>query len=285
MIPVAFFAMVIAVMAAGASGGRPYPRRSLGTPTAPSQGSAPRWVALVVEEANLTVDPVTAWRAVRGAALLLITVLLGFAPLLAGAVTAAGVTTPFVLGPVLERRRWDRRDAQLPGALERLASDLRAGSALGPALIALGDSTAQPLGDELRHVGAEVRHGASLVSALDRWADRRRASSDVRLAAAALGLGAEAGGEVARSVDRVAATLRERHELRAEVHALATQARASAGVLAVAPLGFTALVAAVEPGAVRFLTATPLGAACLLGGIGLDAAGAAWMARILRSAA
>ena len=84
---------------------------------------------------------------------------------------------------------------------------------------------------------------------------------------------------MARAVDRVAATLRERRELRAEVRALATQARASAGVLAVAPLAFAALVSTIEPGVVGFLVTTPVGLACLAVGLGLDGLGALWMAR------
>jgi tight adherence protein B len=241
-------------------------------------------VVLAIEEVGVPADPVTAWRTWRAAGLTVIAIMFGAAPILAVMVFIAGAAAPIVLRPILEGRRWHRRDAQLPDVLERLGSELRAGSALGSALAVLGDSTPGPLGEELRSTGVEIRHGAALTTALDHWAQMPHASSDVRLAAAALGLGAEAGGEVARSVDRVAATLRERHELRAEVRALATQARASAGVLALAPLGFTALVSTIEPQAVHFLIATPVGVGCLLGGLGLEAAGAAWMARILGSA-
>ena len=71
----------------------------------------------------------------------------------------------------------------------------------------------------------------------------------------------------------------------AEVHALATQARASAGVLGIAPVVFTALVSAIEPGTVRFLTTTPVGLLCLVAGLVLEAAGALWMGRIVAGAA
>jgi tight adherence protein B len=78
--------------------------------------------------------------------------------------------------------------------------------------------------------------------------------------------------------------LRERREVAGEVRALATQARTSAGVLAVAPLAFTGLVSTIEPGAVAFLVTSPLGLACLLLGLALEALGAVWMTRITRSA-
>jgi tight adherence protein B len=85
---------------------------------------------------------------------------------------------------------------------------------------------------------------------------------------------------VARAVDRTAATLRERQELRGEVRALATQARASAAVLALAPLAFAGLVATIEPAATTFLVASPVGWACLGGGLVLELVGAVWMSRI-----
>src|SRR5690606_2841281 len=94
-------------------------------------------------------------------------------------------------------------------------------------------------------------------------------------------LGARAGGEVARAVDGVAASLRERREVRGELVALATQARTSAMLLVVAPLGFAGLMSTVEPGAIRFLLGTPLGLLCLAAGLALDAAGGWWMQRIV----
>ena len=189
-----------------------------------------------------------------------------------------------VLDRLLPSRRDDRRDRQLPDALDRLSSSLRAGTAIGPALVALARDVPDPLAPELRGVAWSIEHGRSAADALAAWSTTPRASRDVRLVAAALTVGAGAGGEVARAVDAIAATLRERHEVAAEARALATQARASAALLVTAPLVFTVLVATVEPGAVAFLLTTPVGLACLLLGIGLDAGGAVWMARITRGA-
>ena len=189
-----------------------------------------------------------------------------------------------VIDRVRPDRRRARRDAQLPDALDRLGSAIRSGQAVGPALATMADALPDPLGAELRPVAGALRHGASVGAALGTWATGAGASSDVRLVAAALTLGADAGGEVARAVDRIAATLRERRELQAEVRALATQARASAGVLAVAPLAFAGLVATVEPAVAAFLITTPVGWASLTIGLGLEALGALWMARITRSA-
>ncbi|MGK2949559.1 MAG: type II secretion system F family protein, partial [Acidimicrobiales bacterium] len=176
-----------------------------------------------------------------------------------------------------------RRDGQLPEALERLAASLRAGQAPGAALAGLAAETADPLGRDLRAVARRLQGGMGVEMALEGWRRDVGASDDVRLVVAVLTLGAGAGGEIARAVDGVAATLRERRELAAEVQGLATQARASAAVLATAPLGFTALVATIEPAVVSFLCTNPVGVACLALGGGLLGVGAAWMGRIVRS--
>jgi len=189
-----------------------------------------------------------------------------------------------VLDRLLPGRRCRRRDRQLPDALDRLGSSLRAGDALGPALVSLAGVVPDPLGTELRVLARRVQHGRSVADALAGWSASEQASPDVRLVVAALTVGAGSGGEVARAVDGIATTLRERHEVAAEAHALATQARASATLLVTAPFVFTALVAMVEPEALRFLLTTPTGLGCLVLGIGLDGIGAAWMARITRGA-
>lgn len=199
---------------------------------------------------------------------------------------------PVRLGPRLEGwaeravpgRRRARRDAQLPDALDRLAAALRAGQAIGPAIEAVAPALPEPLRADLAPVAAALAHGAPVATALAGWGRQADASADVRLVAAALTLGADSGGEVARAVDRIASTLRERAELAGEVRSLATQARASAAVLALAPPAFAGLVATIEPGAVAFLLTTPVGLACLGAGVGLEALGATWMARITRRA-
>jgi tight adherence protein B len=205
-------------------------------------------------------------------------------PVPAVIVAGAFAVGPWLAGPSLRRRRRRRRDEQLPVWLERLASGLRAGLSLTGALAATATTTPAPLGPELVEVERAVAGGQGLGRALARWAQAPDASPAVVLVVAALDLGARAGGEVARAVDRVAATLRDRVEAQAEVRALATQARASAAVLAVAPLGFTVLLGTLEPEVPRVLFTTPLGWACLAGGLGLEAASAAWMARIVGGA-
>ena len=192
-------------------------------------------------------------------------------------------TQATVAGWWRRRTAASRRDAQLPEGLERVASALRAGLSLPGALAAAGSATPLPLGAELTAIASAARRGQPLAAAVDDWAGAH-ASAPVRMASAALAMGAEAGGAVARAVDGVAASLRERRSVAAEAGSLATQARASAALIAVAPLAFSLLVGVADPSAAAMLVRTPVGLACLGGGLALELAGGLWMRRIVRGA-
>ena len=143
------------------------------------------------------------------------------------------------------------------------------------------EATPGSLGDELGRVATAAARGVPLVAALEEVAERRPLPG-VRLAVAALCLGIETGGAQARAVDGVAATLRERLGVAAEVRALAAQARISAVVIGLAPLGFGAFAAATDPRTSQFVFHTAPGLAMLFAGLGLDAVGWFWMNRLCR---
>lgn len=209
--------------------------------------------------------------------------LLGF---LAGGVRLGLISAAAVAGAgvVAWRGAPARRDrafeAALPDVLEGVARHLRTGGSLAQAIAAAEPDDPPELVDEWRSVVRAIPTKGA-VAALDNWAGCGRPS--VRLAAAALALAAETGGSPARAVDGVAATLRSRLALAEEVRALASQARASAAVIAAAPVVFGALAGATDDRTARFF-ASPAGAVVAVAGLFLDLAGAAWMARLCRRA-
>ena len=194
---------------------------------------------------------------------------------------AAGLATPRVLR---QRRRQvgsRRRRGQLPAALDRLATALRSGASVPLALTEAGGSLAPPLGPELAALGRQAAAGRAVVEVLDRWSARHD-DTGTRLAATALALATTVGGAPGRAVDGVAATLRERLDLADERRALSSQARLSALVLALAPVGFAVVLGVTDGSVTRYLLGTPAGWACLTVGLSLDAAGTWWMARLTR---
>ena len=185
---------------------------------------------------------------------------------------------------------WRRRQAslrtarqlQLPESLERMAGALRTGSSVAQALAEAARTVEAPLGPELGAMAQATSRGRPLAEVVDEWA-AAHADRGTRLVATAVVLATSIGVAPARALDGVAATLRERLELAGERRSLATQARVSALVLSVAPVGFAVLLSVSDPAIAEFLTASSAGWLCLTVGLGLDVAGALWMTRLTKA--
>lgn len=244
-------------------------------------------VEAALVDAALPIDPSVAW---TGWLLTLVAgptvaVLAGGPGLALVALLAVG------LGPalVVRYRRGSadvRLEQALPTALEAVARSLRSGASLRQAVEEAASSTGgggRALSGELARAGAEAARGASLVAALEGLAARRPLPG-VKLGVAALCLGAETGGAQARAIDGVAATVRERLAVAAELRALSSQARISALVIGLAPIGFGGFAAATDPRTARFMFRTPAGLTLLVVGLTLDGLGWLWMQRLARGA-
>ena len=170
-------------------------------------------------------------------------------------------------------------DRALPDLLEATARSLRSGASLRIALGEAAMHAPRRVGSGVSAAVVAAERGVPLVDAIDSWA-ATVPGEGVGLAAAALALSAELGGAAARSLDGVAATLRDRNGVRREVRALSSQARASAVVIGVAPIGFAILAGSLDPRTFDFLLHSPTGVACLLSGVVLDGLGALWMHRL-----
>jgi tight adherence protein B len=243
---------------------------------------APPRFARALDRAGVEADPAVAWWGrVGGVAVLgLVCLLIGGVPL-AVLATVLGAAGPAL---VLRARRGQgdfRLERDLPAALEAVARSLRSGASLRQAIAEAAVAMPGRLGRELAHVARQVGHGATLVEALEGLAARRPVPG-VRLAVAALCLAAETGGAQARAVDGVAATLRDRLGITAEVRALSSQARVSALVIGLAPIAFGGFAVTTDPRTGQFLFHTPVGLALLGVGITLDGLGWLWMQRLAR---
>jgi tight adherence protein B len=184
--------------------------------------------------------------------------------------------------PASRRRAAPRPPASgLAAALDDVGRGLRAGCSLVQAVETAAGRADGVAAQRLDGLVVATARGVPLEQAAMAWgADAPTA--DERLAAVALSLAAAGGTEPGRAVDGVAATLRERAALAAEVRAQSAQARLSALVIAVLPLAFAAWCLVADPRSAAFLVTTPAGWACAAVGLALEALGVWWMARILR---
>ena len=272
---------VACVRAAGGSGRRPAAgsRRPGRTPA--SLVALGAWWARALGDAGIEGDPHRSGRLALVAGLGvggLATLRAGVA---GGLVVLVGIRRRPRPGPAGRPGRGDRRaDAALPELVEHTARGLRSGLDLVAALATAGRSVGGVHGAEVARVAARVERGAPLVEALGGWGEAQP-RSPVRLVVAALRVAAEAGGGRAPALDGLAASLRAQAVVAEEARALATQARASAGVMVVLPVVVATLGAAGDPRLARTLLRTPVGLTCLGTALALDAVGGWWMHRVV----
>ena len=291
LVSVLIAAVAVAARAAlrATRGARARRRLSLGSEPDGAVGglvdALPRPPAVVgrwLEQAGLGLGPTTAWWCwILGTSVAVLVALVAAAVGVAALVGVAATVGPAVVLRSQRAKGEVRFERALPAALEAVARSLRSGASLRHAVGEAAAVTPGPLGRELAEVARQVGHGATLVAALEGWA-ARRSTPGVRLTVAALCLGVETGGAQARAVDGVAATLRDRQAVAAEVRALSAQARVSALVIGLAPLGFGGFAVTTDPRTGDFLFRTPAGLVLLAVGLSLDALGWLWMQHLTR---
>ncbi|WP_201294970.1 type II secretion system F family protein [Nocardiopsis sp. FR4] len=153
-----------------------------------------------------------------------------------------------------------------------LAAELRAG---------------QPPREALRVSAAEVGPLVGPVSdaeSLRRAAERGPGLEALAYLAVCWEVAADTGAGLAGVVDALSRQLTEQEEQRAEAAARTSGPRTTAVVLMSLPLAGLVAASALGGSPLAFLFTTPPGLACLVLGVALDAFGAWWTLRMLRSA-
>lgn len=180
---------------------------------------------------------------------------------------------------VATRRRIARsRREALPLVLELLARELRSGVTMTQAFENVASTADVTL--DLDVVVARLHDGELVGPAIDWWVSRFD-PGDAALVAGVFHLGAETGTAIADALDRAVSGIRARTELADEIGSLTAQSRASAMLVALAPVGFGGVLIVAEPTAVTFLFTSGLGVVCLGAGLTLDAIGFWWMYRLV----
>jgi tight adherence protein B len=106
-------------------------------------------------------------------------------------------------------------------------------------------------------------------------------SVDLAWAVMAIRIQREVGGNLAELLDTVAATMVERERLRQEVLALTAEARLSAWVLGVFPLGCGVVLSVAQPAYMATLFGSPIGVLALGVSLVMAVVGFVWLRRIM----
>jgi tight adherence protein B len=181
----------------------------------------------------------------------------------------------------------ERAALDLAASLEEVARRVRSGASIGAAVTETATGEWQGF---VRDVATRISAGLPFADAVEEAVVVRARGStptqaeDERLAGAVLSAVHRAGGPGAAAIDRTAATVRERAAIRADRRAHAAQARLSARILSLLPVGFTSWTVVTDRRIAHFLLATVPGVACLLSGSGLAVLGWRWMQRLVEVA-
>jgi len=176
------------------------------------------------------------------------------------------------------QRRTPVRADVYAGFLDDMARRCATGETLTAAFDGAANACVDPLlAPRLGVASIAVRGGSSLADSVSRHVAR---DADSAVVGHVIGLCATHGGDVSQSLDRAAATLRERSAAAAERRVQAAQARLSAAVLTVLPLAFATWALATSE-TVRRFELTPVGAAFAASGLLLNLTGWRLMRRII----
>jgi tight adherence protein B len=160
-----------------------------------------------------------------------------------------GLLTPLVVRSFIRfkfRRECNKFDDQLPDHLSVIASAMRAGHSFVGALSVADEDAPQPVRREFDRAIADERLGVPIEDALDAVGDRMQSEDMVHVALVAK-LQRKTGANSAEVLDRVAATLRERQELRRYIRVLTAQQRMARVILTAIPVLLILILSAANP--------------------------------------
>lgn len=164
---------------------------------------------------------------------------------------------------------------QLEMVLRLMGSGLRSGLGLAQTLNMVIDESADPTRYEFARVLGQANIGTSLYDALDDLATRVQASETLMMARV-IRINAQTGGDLARTLEQLGNTIRERRRMRRKISSLTAEGRAGAVVLAGVPLVLGAFIIMTQPDMSHGLLFLPtghivLGIVAVLEGLGIFA--------------
>jgi Flp pilus assembly protein TadB len=173
---------------------------------------------------------------------------------------------PRIVIKIKGSRRAAAFENRLAETLDLLVGSLRAGQGLLQAIESSSSSQPEPMRYEMHRIVGQVNLGTSISDAMESLTTRFD-SRDVDLLAAAISINRETGGNLTEVLERLAKTVRQRRDVRAEAKALTAAPRATSYFLLVIPFIITGYSVAISPIYRERLLHTQVGRMILIGAI------------------
>ncbi len=177
------------------------------------------------------------------------------------------------------KKRAKRFNDQLGDTIGLMSNSLRAGYSLLQTMELASKETPEPMATEFRRVVREVGLGISPQQAMQHMLERVP-SEDLDLMVTAINIQHEVGGNLAKILDVMGETIRERVRIKGEIQVLTSQGRISGYIITALPIGVAALMFFINPDYIGELFVWPW--ICLpIIGVALMAAGFFAMQKIV----
>ncbi|PYV18186.1 MAG: hypothetical protein DMG21_05850 [Acidobacteria bacterium] len=187
---------------------------------------------------------------------------------------------PFIYLAVMRARRFSHFEELLPEAIDLMSRALRAGHAISSAIEMVSEESGDPISSEFRRVFEEQNFGLPLREAMLNLTDRMPIP-DVRFLVTAILVQKETGGNLAEVLDKTAVVIRDRFRLRGQLRVYTAQGRLTGWILAGLPFFLFFALAMLDPKYEHLLIADPVGRKLIFAGLGMMAAGAFIIRRVI----
>jgi tight adherence protein B len=186
----------------------------------------------------------------------------GFAPqfVIAGVI---GYFIPMRYVRFRQRRRQRALSKQLPDTVSLLSNALKAGYSFPQAIDTVANNASPPISDEFARVVRELNLGGSIEQSLNNLV-KRAGNDDLELIITAAIIQSQVGGNLARVLDNISDTIRERVRVKGQISAITAQGRASAWIITLLPIGLAGLLYVLTPDYFGVMTHTRTGLGLLV---------------------
>ncbi len=201
-----------------------------------------------------------------------------------GTAGALGVVVVYMMPrfilKIMKRRRLERFNAQLSGALNGMSNALKAGFSIQQAFETVVKEGETPIAQEFGMFLQQLRVGVQFEDAMNQM-DKRVGSEDLILMIQSIEIARQTGGNLTEVFDRIDETIRERRRIEGKIKALTAQGRIQGRVVGAMPIVMGIVLYLLDPVMMTTFVRSFWGIIALLAVVILEAIGAFFIHRIV----
>jgi tight adherence protein B len=194
-------------------------------------------------------------------------------------VAAFGLTRVIVRQLIVRRLR--KFTNQLELVLRLMVSGLRAGLSVRQALVMVIEQSPDPARHEFMRVIGQTNIGMSVYDALDLLATRL-SSNEMTMLTRAIRLQSQTGGNLAKVLEQLATTIKERRRLQRKIKAITSEGRATGGIISALPVGVGIMILLTNPNMRVAMFTTQIGHMALGLAVALEGIGVFVLAMMIK---